>query len=315
MNYLFYGKDTGRIQKEIKKIINEFNGDCDVLQYDLNTSSMNEVFIEIGMVPFFCSHKVVIVKNCDFVGTAAANFDVDQFEKILQQPLLDNVLIMTSEVEKCDTRKKLVKLINQTCRVKNFQQLDDKDKRSYIIDKCKELNVSINSSSINNLISRLPSDTSIIDHQLDKLSCYPYEIDDEVIDALILKPIDENVFLLSESILNGKFNKAYSIYKDMIALSNDPIYLIAVISSQFRFYYQVKVCMNQGMSEDKIASCLKAHPYRVKLTSQIVRFVGVNKIMKVLDLCLECDSDIKTGKREKYLAFELFLIKCKEYIV
>ena len=38
-------------------------------------------------------------------------------------------------------------------------------------------------------------------------------------------------------------------------------------------------------------------------------------IMKVLDLCLECDSDIKTGKREKYLAFELFLIKCKEYIV
>ena len=315
MNYLFYGKDTGRIQKEIKKIIDEFNGDCDVLQYDLNTSSMNEVFVEIGMIPFFCSHKVIVVKNCDFVGTAAVNFDVEQFEKILNQPLLDNILIMTSEVEKCDTRKKLVKLINQTCRVKNFAQLDEKDKRSYIVDKCKNLNIKIDSSSLNNLISRLPNDTSIIDHQLFKLSCYPHQIDDEVINALILKPIDENVFLLSESIINGKFNKVYSIYKDMVALSNDPIYLIAVISSQFRFYYQVKVLMNQGLSEEKIASQLKAHPYRVKLTSQIVRFVGVDKIMKILDLCLECDVNIKTGKRDKYLAFEMFLIRCKEYIV
>ena len=315
MNYLFYGKDVGRIQKEIQKVIDDFKGDCDVIQYDLNTNTMNEVFIEIGTLPFFYAHKVIVVKNCDFIGNGSIDFDIKQFEKILEQPLLENILILTSEVEKCDTRKKIVKLINQTCRVKSFQNFDDKDKKSYVIEQCKKYGLNLTSNCMSILLSRLPSDTNIIDLQIDKLSCYPDVINEDVIDALILKPIEENVFQLSESILNGKFNKAYSIYKDMCSLSYDPIYLIAVISSQFRFYGQVKVCLNQIMSEDKIASYLKAHPYRVKLTAQIVRFVSIDKIMKVLDYCLICDTEIKTGKREKYLAFELFLIKCKENLL
>lgn len=312
MNYLFYGKDSGRIQKEINKIVSEFQNDCDVVQYDLNTSSMNDVLFEIGTIPFFHSHKIVIVKHCDFLSSKAIDFDTNQFEDFLKNPILENVLILTGDFEKCDSRKKIVKLINQTCRVKSFQNLDDKDKRSYISEKSKNLGLNLSVQSLNTLISRLPSDTSIIDHQLNKLSNYPDEIDLNVIDALILKPIEENVFLLSESILNKRMNKIFSNYKDMISLSYDPIYLIAVISSQFRFYYQVKMCMKQMMSEDKIASYLKAHPYRVKLTCQIVQNISINRIMKILDACLQCDVDIKTGKRDKYLAFELFLIQCKE---
>lgn len=312
MNYLLYGVDTGRIQKEINKIVQEFSQDYDLIQYDLKTSSMNEVLFEIGTIPFFSAHKVVVVKNCDFLSSASIDFDLNQFENYLKNPILENVLIMTGEFEKCDTRIKIVKLVNQTCRVKSFQSLDDKDKKSYIVEKLRQLQADISSDALNELISRLPIDTNVIDHQLEKIACYPDKITVEVVEALILKPIEENVFLLSESILNKKFHKAYSIYKDMISLSYDPIYLIAVISSQFRFYYQVKTCMKQMMSEDSITSYLKAHPYRVKLTCQIVRNIRIDRIMRILDACLQCDVDIKTGVRDKYLAFELFLIHCRE---
>ena len=102
---------------------------------------------------------------------------------------------------------------------------------SHSIEKLKQTQTKITNDALNELISRLPVDTSVIDHQLNKISCYPDEVTIDVVESLILKPIEENVFLLSESILNKKFHKAYSIYKDMIALSYDPIYLIAVISS------------------------------------------------------------------------------------
>lgn len=312
MNYLLYGLDTGKIQKEINKIVQELNQDYDLIQYDLKTSTMNEVLFEIGTIPFFSAHKVVVVKNCDFLSSAGVEFDVQQFENYLKNPILENILIMTGEFEKCDSRKKIVKLVNQTCRVKNFPSLGDKDKRSYILEQIKQLNINITHDAMNELVSRLPVDTNVIDHQLEKLSCYPNEISIEVIESLILKPIEENVFLLSESILNKKFHKAYSIYKDMISLSYDPVYLIAVISSQFRFYYQVKACMKQMMSEESITSYLKAHPYRVKLTCQIVRNIRIDRIMHILDACLQCDVDIKTGTRDKFLAFELFLIHCRE---
>ena len=214
----------------------------------------------------------------------------------------------------CDSRKKIVKLVTQTCRVKSFQNLEEKDKRSYVMEKCRELNIQIEHEALNQLIQRLKNDTATIDRQLEKLACYPQKIDEEVINALVLRELEDNVFQLSESILNGKFKKAYRLYKDMTALNYDPIYLLAVISSQMRFYYQVKVCLMQGMNEERIASYLKAHPYRVKLSIHIVDTIDAEVIMKILDAALMCDLDIKNGRREKFLAFEMFLIRCQEEI-
>ena len=77
MNYLLYGVDTGRIQKEINKIVQEFSQDYDLIQYDLKTSSMNEVLFEIGTIPFFSAHKVVVVKNFDFLSSASIDFDLN----------------------------------------------------------------------------------------------------------------------------------------------------------------------------------------------------------------------------------------------
>lgn len=315
MNYLFYGKDNGRIQKEITKVIAQYGDDCDSVIYDLNTVKMGEVMGDLMTPPFFHAHKVIIVKHCDFLVSGSLDFDISQLESFLKEPILENTLILTHESEKCDSRKKIVKLIHQTCRVKSFQNLEERDKRSYVAEKCRELGISITQEALSRLTERLNRDTAMIDLQLEKLACYPLEINAEAIDALISREIEDNVFELSEAILKGKFKKAFHTYKDMISLSNDPVYLLAVIASQMRFYYQVKVCLMQGMSEERIASYLKAHPYRVKLTVQIVSNIEIDKIMKILDAVLTCDLDIKSGKREKYLAFEMFMIQCQEEIV
>lgn len=311
MNYLFYGKDSGKIQKEIQRVISEYKENCDVITYDLNQTKMNEVMQELTTLPFFSEHKIIIVKHCDFLSASGNDIDFSQLESFLKQPIVENTLIMIGEFEKCDARKKIVKLVNRTCRVKSFQNLDDKDKRGYVAEKCRELNIRLKQNVLSMLVDRLSVDTWEIDNQLEKLSNYPDELNEDVISSLIIKPLDENIFQLSESLLKGNFKKAFSIYKDMHSLSYDPIYFIAVLSSQFRFYYQVKVCMNQGMSEDKIASYLKAHPYRIKLTCQNLRGINIKTMMHLLDNCAKCDMDIKSGAKEKFLAFELFLLECK----
>ncbi|WP_294561976.1 DNA polymerase III subunit delta [uncultured Traorella sp.] len=315
MNYLFYGKDSGRIQKEIAKVIAQYGDDCDHIVYDLNTSKMGDVMSELTTSPFFHAHKVVIVKHCNFLANGSSDFDVSQLEAFLKDPLLENTLIMTHEFEKCDSRKKIVRLINQTCRVKSFQNLEERDKKGYIAERCRELDINIAHEALSRLAERLSCDTAMIDLQLEKLACYPLEITAEVVDALISRELEDNVFQLSEALLKGKFKKAYQVYKDMVSLSNDPIYLLAVVVSQLRFYYQVKVCMMQGMGEERTASYLKAHPYRVKLTMQIVAGIEADTIMKLLDAALTCDLDIKNGRRDKYFAFEMFMIQCQEEII
>ena len=54
----------------------------------------------------------------------------------------------------------------------------------------------ISGDALNELVSRLPIDTNVIDHQLEKVACYPDKITVEVVEALILKPIEEMICIL-----------------------------------------------------------------------------------------------------------------------
>lgn len=310
MNYLFYGNDFGRIQKEIKKITEEFQEDYDFITLDMRQIKMSDAVMELMSIPFFSSHKIIHFKNCEFL-TSNTDEDTSLLEAFLRQPIKENTLIMSVQHDKCDGRKKIVKLIQKTCKVKALTDFKDVELRSYILNQLNEYDLQLSLNCQNLLIQRLPNDCALIDLQLEKLSCYPDPIDEEVICALIQKSLDENIFELSESILKGKFDRAFSVYKDMRFLNYDPIYFLAVLASQFRFYYQIKVGKMQSKSEQTMAAELKAHPYRVKLTCELVKNISADELLKLIDACARCDIKIKTGKMEKFLAFEMFLIECQ----
>ena len=310
MNYLFYGKDNGRVQKAIERVIKQYEN-SDVITVDMNTSSMSEVMLELTTLPFFSEHKVIILKNCAFLSSKNEE-DLSSLEEFLNHPIMENTLIMSAEIEKCDARKKIVKLIQKTCKVQAFSSLNDQDKRSYVMEKCASMKLQMGTNTVSILVSLLPNDTAIIDQQLEKLACYPEKITQEVLDKLVHREPEDNIFLLSESLLKGNFKKAFSIYQDMKALSYDPIYFTSVLGSQFRFTYQVKCLRLRGYSEERIAQMLHAHPYRVKMSAQLVAHIDLDRITYMIEKIAACDQNIKSGKVEKYVAFELFLIQCQE---
>lgn len=313
MNYLLYGLENGKIQKEIQKIIQDIPGTCDVIPYNLANTSLNEVLQEVMTPPFFEEHKVVIAQACQFLsGNATGEVDTQSLMHYLNHPVLENTLILVGNFEKYDSRKKIVKTIQQTCRVLEFKPLKEKDKRVYVIQRCKEMGISLNERLLSCVVERLPMDTSVIDHQLEKLALYPNPLDETIIASLLIRPLEDDVFLFIESLLKGRAKKVFRLYRDMISLSYDPIYLIAVCSSQFRFYYQVKYLMMQGRSEEGIAKELKAHPYRVQLSKNMVSNVSIQTLTSILASLADCDQKIKSGQCEKNLAFELFLIHTLE---
>ena len=64
-----------------------------------------------------------------------------------------------------------------------------------------------------------------------------------------------------------------------------------------------------GYSEKDIASTLKIHPYRVKLAIQNSRNYSKETLLNYLYNLAIIDIDIKTGKINKDLALELFILK------
>ena len=54
-----------------------------------------------------------------------------------------------------------------------------------------------------------------LEHQLELLSCYPDQLDSDVVKQLIVQRIEDNVFELVNMLLKGRYDKVFAIWNDL----------------------------------------------------------------------------------------------------
>ncbi|MEG1732805.1 MAG: DNA polymerase III subunit delta, partial [Longicatena sp.] len=101
--------------------------------------------------------------------------------------------------------------------------------------------------------------------------------------TLVTRPLEEDVFLLVNAVVERKMKDAFHLWQDMCVLNKDAIYLIALLAGQFRFLYQVKALMLRGLYKEEIVSELSAHPYRVQLTIETCKNLNIDYLLAILD--------------------------------
>jgi len=112
-----------------------------------------------------------------------------------------------------------------------------------------------------------------------------------------------------EHIVQLKLDKAFTILADLFRRKEEPIKIMALIARQFRIMYQVKDMQQQGYSQQQIATQLSLHPYAVKVAAgQCNRFEAA-QLASILNQLADLDYQMKSGKIDKSLGLEMFLLK------
>lgn len=319
MNYVLYGEEYHRIQESIKQIVKQHvqeDLDLNVTTYDAMHTSLQVILEDAMTVPFFSDYKVIIVTNANFLSaTNNTNIDIKELEAYITQPFDSTILILTGEFAKLDMRKKAVKKMKAEWKVLEYRKLDEIGKQSYVKDEIKRRNISMNAVALTSLIKRLPFDMGIILHEMDKLELFGEVITKDIVEKLVNRPLEEDVFMLVNAVVEKDLQKALFIWQDLRVTNTDPIYLIALLSQQFRFLFQVKSLMEKGQRKETIISTLSAHPYRVKITMDAVQSIPVSYLLEMLAKLAELDQKIKGGLIDKILGFELFLIETTRSIL
>ncbi|MGW6167256.1 DNA polymerase III subunit delta, partial [Bacillus altitudinis] len=65
----------------------------------------------------------------------------------------------------------------------------------------------------------------------------------------------------------------------------------------------------QGYGQKQIASNLKVHPFRVKLAMDQARLFSEEELKYIVKELSTIDYEMKTGKKDKQLLLELFLLR------
>ena len=91
-------------------------------------------------------------------------------------------------------------------------------------------------------------------------------------------------------------------------MKEEPIKLLALITSNYRLYYQCKILSRKGYSGQQIAKTINVHPYRVKLALNQVKHYQLTHLLNIIDRCAETDYKLKSSYMDKQLILELFIL-------
>lgn len=312
LNYVLYGEERALLQKTLSLLIKENSGNdmMNTVTYDLANQSLAAVLDDAQTIPFFGERKVVVAAHADFLsGGGELPEGIEALETYLKAPLASTVFILTGDFAKLDSRKKIVKLVQKTCKVLVFSKLDDFGKMNYVKEQIAKRNMHLDEDAFQELLKRLPTDVGEIMQAMDKLELLQGNIHKTDVRALVMRPLDDNVFDLVNAVVRKDIRQSFHLWQDLSALNKDAVYLIAMLASQFRFLYQVKSLQLQGCGEREITQQLGAHPFRVKKSLESVRDLRAQELMATLAALADLDQQIKSGRIDKDMGFELFLLR------
>ncbi|MDI8341913.1 DNA polymerase III subunit delta, partial [Salmonella enterica subsp. enterica serovar Montevideo] len=125
----------------------------------------------------------------------------------LKNPLETSILIFTTNVEKLDERKKIVKLLKKESQLVDVNQMTEKELIPYVSHYIESEGYHIEKNAFKQLTYLTDMNLSRVMNELNKLFLYKSdtkEITLKDVDLLIPKSLEHNIFALSQYVLDNK---------------------------------------------------------------------------------------------------------------
>lgn len=316
MNFVIYGEEKLLMEKKLTKLkkqykINEEN--MNLITYWCNETPMSEIIDDALTPPFLSEYKMIVLKNPLFLTTQkqknVSDEDISLLFDYLTKDNPTTIFVIYHDVKNFDERKKIVKTLRKTVEFYEVGKLDHQQLFKTVHQSIKARNCTIDDDALELFLSRMPNDLLEISQEVNKICLYSSHITRDVIDKLVVKQVEENVFELTKAILNKETGKSIQIYKDLMVNNEEPIKLIVLIASSLRLLYQVKLLDRKGYNDQEIAKMLSLNPYRLRYIRQDGKDYELKELLQKIDELSQLDVQIKTGKIDRFKGLELFLIR------
>ena len=314
MIFVIYGEESFLMEQKLQSLKKEYDCNEDnmnISTYRANEDSLEEVYEDLITPPFLTDKKMVVLKNPYFLTTKKVkkdNNELEYFEKCLINS--EAVIFVIYHVGKdFDERKKIVKNLRKQAQFFEIDKVNHYKLSDSTRQAIRRRDATIDDDALELLLSRLGDSLNNVALEVEKLCLYSKHITYDIVDELVSKPLDENVFALTSAILQKDRRKMFSIYHDLMILNEEPIKLIVLIAGQMRLIYQVKLLDRKGYNDKEIGKILGVNPYRLKYVRQEGKDFDLNELLQCLDDLSRLDVEIKTGKMDKKMGLELFMVR------
>lgn len=314
--YLFHGPDSYIIKSKTNQIINKIGVDeFNITVYDADETNIINALNDAQTIPFMSLKKIIIIKNCYFLTNEKIKkeikHDINALSRYLDNPVEETVLILTAPYAKLDERKAITKAVKNKANVIKCEPMKQVDLSSWMRRQLGKNNIKIERPALEEFIKRVEHNTEVAVTEMRKLILYASDMDFVDIDTIkkvITKNVEDNVYEITNNILDNKQSKALEIYNDLIQHSEDPLRILGILVNKYREILHVKLLLKDGKDQAAIAKYYRCSSGRAYYMLKNAKSVNMSTVKKHLRKLEDIDYKIKTGQIDKKIGLELFIL-------
>ncbi len=297
-------------KNKIDSIINSYDlNTSEVINLDLEETSIITLLEEINMIPFLYDKKIVVAKNLNFLKNQKTDPKlVNLFFDYLKKPVDSTILILVLD---SGIKAATIKKIKENSAYFKLDKIDIKDINQIVLDNFNNLGYTISKNALDELILRSNNDYNRVLIEIEKITTYKgndYNIDINDIFLLVSKDLSDDVYDLLNAIFESNKVVALQIYDSLIKSNVDELKILSVLQNKFIEIYQTKELVLEKVSREQIADIFKVKSGRAYYMIKNANLYKVQQIKDNMNKLLDLEYKIKSGQVDKKLGLQLYLL-------
>lgn len=256
-------------------------------------------------MPFFAERRLILVEDSGFFKNASEAL----VQYLPSMPGTTCLVFVESEVDK---RSKLYKKVKSLGYAAEMGRQDAAQLGRWAGGILSKEGKKITGHTMELFLSMAGDDMENIRMELEKLISYTWGrevITDEDVEAVCTVRVSNRIFEMVSAIVSQQTRRAMELYEDLLTLKEPPMRILFLIARQFNQLLQVKELTEKGLERKTIASRLKLQPFVVGKVIPQARQFSRDQILSYVNLCVEAEEAVKTGRLSDRLAVELLITR------
>ena len=318
--YLIYGEE-GYLKEyyvnELKKRnVDSAFEDFNFHYHEGKNTTLSNILSDAEMLPMMGGCNFVLV--CDYPIDKSAK-DAADLKDFLEDVPETTILVFWYDslpFDVGDPKKTKLKEIDKAfAKAGSTVVLDKRSEGELIkmlVSGCKRRGAVISNDNARYLISVSGSDIKTLMNETDKLSAYVKggEITRSIINQLAVKSLQARVYDLSNAVVRGNYDKAYSILDTLFVIKEEPVRVLNEISACYVDMYRVKCAKITGKPADDIANHFNyKFKWKIDNAERDSFSLSVDQLRRSLDVLMEADNNLKSTATDKKLVLEETMVK------
>lgn len=305
--YLLFGDEPYLVGNYKKRLREAVAGD-DTMNFNYfegKNPDVKEIISLADTMPFFSERRLILIDGSGFFKSAPEEL----VNYLPQMPDTTCMIFCESEVDK---RNRLYKKVKEMGYAAELNKQDSAQLMKWAAGILAKDGKKITKQVMEYFLERTGDDMENIRTELEKLTCYALDRDvitKEDVEAVGTVHVSNRIFDMVSAIVAGNTKKAMDLYEDLLTLKEPPMRILFLIARQFNQLLQVKELLAAGCGKGDIASKIKVPPFAAgKLITQARAFTK-EQILSYVELCVESEEAVKTGRLAERLAVELLIAR------